>query len=58
MSIRNLLVIAFLLFVVAVVILTWGSIASGALALGLILSGLAVALRKTLNRDVDDYFSE
>ena len=58
MEIRKLLIIAFLLFVVALIILTWGSIGSAALTLGLLLGGIGVALKKSLNRDVDDYFSE
>ena len=48
----------FLVLVVAVIILTWGSIASAALTLGLILGFIFLALKKSLNRDVDDYFME
>ena len=55
---RNWLLIGFLVLVVAVIILTWGSIASAALTLGLILGFIFLALKKSLNRDVDDYFME
>ncbi len=53
---KNWLLICFLLFVVAIIILTWGSIGSAALTLGLLLGGIFIALKKALNRDVDDYF--
>ena len=55
---RKTLIIAFLVFVVALIFLTWGSIGSAALTLGLLLGGIAVALKKTMNRDTDDYFPE
>ena len=55
---RNWLLIGFLVLVIAVIILTWGSIASAALTLGLILGFIFLALKKSLNRDVDDYFME
>ena len=55
---RNWLLIGFLVLVVAVIILTWGSIASAALTLGLILGFIFLALMKSLNRDVDEYFME
>ena len=55
---RNWLLIGFLVLVVAVIILTWGSIASAALTLGLILGFIFLALKKSLNRDVDEYFME
>ena len=58
MATKNLLLIGFLVLVVAVIILTWGSIASAALTLGLILGFIFLALKKSLNRDVDDYFME
>jgi len=54
----NWLLIGFLVLVVAVIILTWGSIASGAMTLGLVLGVLSLALKKSLNRDTDDYFME
>ena len=55
---KNVLLIAFLIFVVAVIILTWGSIGSAALTLGLLLCVIFIALKKSLNRDADDYFLE
>ena len=55
---RKWLLIGFLVLVVAVIILTWGSIGSAALTLGLLLSGIFIALKKSLNRDPDDYFLE
>ena len=58
METRNWLLIGFLVLVIAVIILTWGSIASAALTLGLILGFIFLALKKSLNRDVDDYFME
>ena len=58
MSIRTSLLVAFLVFVVAVIILTWGSIGSAALTIGLLLGGIFLALKKSLNRDPDDYFWE
>ena len=55
---RKGLLIGFLIFIVAVIILTWGSIGSAALTLGLLLGGIFIALKKSLNRDPDDYFLE
>ena len=46
----------FLAAILAVIILTWGSIGSAALTLGLLLAGIFLALKKSLNRDPDDYF--
>ena len=54
----NKVLIILLVIVVAVIILTWGSIGSAALTLGLLLGGIFIALKKSLNRDVDDYFLE
>ena len=54
----NTLLIAFLVVIVAVILLTWGSIASAALTLGLLLGGIFIAMKKSLNRDIDDYFLE
>ena len=53
---KNWLLIGFLTLVVAVIILTWGSIGSAALTLGLLLAGIFIVLKKSLNRDPDDYF--
>lgn len=58
MDIRKILLGLFLAGVVAVIILTWGSIGSAALTLGLLLGGIFTALKKSLNRDPEDYFSE
>ena len=55
---RKLLLGIFLAVVLTVIILTWGSIGSAALTLGLILGGIFTALKKTMNRDPDDYFLE
>ena len=55
---NNGLLIVVLVLVIAVIILTWGSIGSAALTLGLLLSGIFLLLKKSLNRDVDDYFLE
>ena len=55
---RKGLLIGFLVLVLALTILTWGSIGSAALTLGLLLGGIFVALKKSLNRDPDDYFLE
>jgi len=52
----NTLLIIFLVVIVAVILLTWGSIASAALTLGLLLGSIFTALKKSLNRDPDDYF--
>ena len=55
---RKGLLIGFLVLVLVLIILTWGSIGSAALTLGLLLCGIFVALKKSLNRDPDDYFLE
>ena len=52
----NILLGIFLAVVLAVIVLTWGSIGSAALTLGLLLAGIFIALKKSLNRDPDDYF--
>lgn len=56
MNHKNLLLSIFLAVILAVIILTWGSIGSAALTLGLLLGGIFTALKKSLNRDPDDYF--
>ena len=56
MSSKNILLGVFLAAVLAVIVLTWGSIGSAALTLGLLLAGIFLALKKSLNRDPDDYF--
>ena len=55
---RKTFLIAFLAAVVALILLTWGSVGSAILTLGLLLGGIAVALKKALNRDDDNYFLE
>ena len=56
MNRKNILPGVFLAIVLAVILLTWGSIGSAALTLGLLLAGIFTALKKSLNRDPDDYF--
>lgn len=46
----------FLAAVIALILLSWGSIASAALTLGLLLGGIFIALKKSLDRDPEDYF--
>ena len=44
---------------VAVIVLTWGSIASFAIVLGLVISGSMMLLRKAMeNRDENDYYTD
>ena len=56
MNSKNILLWIFLVSILAVILLTWGSIGSAALTLGLLLAGIFTALKKSLNRDPDDYF--
>ena len=56
MNRRNLLLGIVLAIILAVILLTWGSIGSAALTLGLLLAGIFIALKKSLNRDPDDYY--
>ena len=56
MNRKNLLLGIVLAIVLAVILLTWGSIGSAALTLGLPLAGIFIALKKSLNRDPDDYY--
>ena len=56
MNRKNILPGVFLAIVLAVILLTWGSIGSAALTLGLLLAGIFAALKRSLNRDPDDYF--
>lgn len=55
---RKTLLTGLLAVIVAVILLTWGSIGSAILTLGLLLGGLVIALRKSLQRQEDDYFNE
>ena len=56
MNRKNLLLGIVLAIVLAVILLTWGSSGSAALTLGLLLAGIFIALKKSLNRDPDDYY--
>ena len=56
---QKTLLIAVLVVVLALIILTWGSIGSAALTLGLMLAGIFLLLRKTIiDRDQEDYWME
>ena len=56
---QKTLLIAILVVVLALIILTWGSIGSAALSLGLMLAGIFLLLRKTIiDRDQEDYWME
>jgi len=57
-STRKLLLGIFLAAVIAVILLTWGSIGSAALTLGLLLGGIFTALKKSLNRESDYEWEE
>ena len=54
MKTKSLLLIGFLVLVVAVIILTWGSIGSAVMAMGLISMISALLYRRFLNRDDPD----
>ena len=58
MNRKNPLLIVFLVLVIAIIVFTWGSIGSAALTLGLLLGGIFVALKKSLNRDNDYEWEE
>ena len=53
MNTRTIILTLFVVLVLAVIILTWGSIGSAALTLGLLLGGIFTAMKKSLNRDND-----
>ena len=53
---RMVILIILALAMLITAILTWGSIGSAALTLGLLLAGIFIALKKSLNRDPDDYY--
>ena len=44
--------------ILLLIILTWGSIGSAALTMGLLLACISIAMRKSMHKDVDDYFLE
>ena len=51
--------IVLIVALVAVCVLTWGSIASFSIVLGLVISGSMTLLRKALeNRDENDYYTD
>jgi len=55
--VRKGILMAFLAVVLAIIVFTWGSIASAALTLGLLLAGIYLALNKFREtHDPDDLF--
>ena len=57
--VRTILLIAFALFLVTVMILTWGSLGSAVMALCLILMASSLLFQRFLtNRDADDFQEE
>ena len=57
--IRSILLVVLALVLLTVMVLTWGSIASFAIVLGLVISGSMALLRKALeNRDENDYYTD
>ena len=58
MSIRTSLLVAFLVLVVAVIILTWGSIGSIVMIFCLILMGLSLLYQHFITNRDDEYFVE
>lgn len=52
---RKILLILLLVLTLAVIILTWGSVGSAMLTLGLLISVLFLALKKSLERDPRDF---
>ena len=58
-AVRRILLIALALFLVTVMILTWGSLGSAVMALCLILMVSSLLFQKFLtNRDADDFHEE
>ena len=53
MNTRKFLLILFVALILAVIILTWGSIGSAALTLGLLLGGIFTVMKKSMDRDND-----
>ena len=59
MGARKIASILLIVALVAVCVFTWGSIASFAIVLGLVISGSMMLLRKTMeNRDENDYYTD
>ena len=52
---RTILLLAVFAAVLAVILLTWGSVGSAILTLGLIIGVLFIALKKSLSRDPKDF---
>ena len=53
MDTRKIILTAFVVLILAVILLTWGSIGSAALTLGLLLGGIFTAMKKSMDRDND-----
>ena len=53
MNTRKFLLILFVALILAVIILTWGSIGSAALTLGLLLGSIFTVMKKSMDRDND-----
>ena len=59
MNFRKILSILVIVALVAICVLTWGSIASFSIVLGLIITGCMFLLRKALeNRDENDFYED
>ena len=59
MSARKIASILLIVALVAVCVFAWGSIASFAIVLALVISGSMVLLRKAMeNRDENDYYKD
>lgn len=52
---RKVLLGLLLAGIIAVILLTWGSIGSAAMTLGLLLGLILIAWQKSMDRDVDDF---
>ena len=52
---RTILLVAVFAAMLAVILLTWGSVGSAILTLGLIIGVMFLALKKSLNRDPKDF---
>ena len=50
---QKILLGIFLTVIVAVIILTWGSVGSATLTLGLLLGGIFLAMKKSMDREND-----
>ena len=52
---RKILLVAVFAAMLAVILLTWGSVGSAILTLGLIIGVMFLALKKSLSRDPKDF---